>query len=295
MRLLVTGSSGRLGQRLMKLLAERGHDPVGVDLRRSRTTDVVASILNLRIMSSVFRGGRFDGVLHAAALHRPDLGRVPDARFPLVNVVGTRNLLELAVASGVTRFIYTSTTAVMTDAALANGAGGPARWLAEDTQAELAPADLYGESKLAAEQLCRDYHRSAGLNLVILRPSRFFHRDLLPHSEKFTQANHRANEFLFRRAAVDDVAKAHALAIERADDLGSDLFIISAPTPFVRSDCARLASDAPAVVRQYFPGYPQVYETRRWKMYDTIDRVYASDRAERVLGLKYSQTFADQL
>jgi UDP-glucose 4-epimerase len=182
----------------------------------------------------------------------------------------------------------------MTDVALANGNEGPARWLTED-QTTLVPTDLYGETKLAAEKLCCEYQRTAGLSVVILRPSRFFHRDRLPHSEVFTQANHRANEFLFRRAAVDDVAKAHALAIESADTLGSDLFIISAPTPFGQADCKELAADAPSVVKRYFPNYARVYDARRWKMYQTIDRVYVSDRAEHILGLKFSQTFADQL
>jgi UDP-glucose 4-epimerase len=291
--LLVTGSSGRLGKRLMKLLAERGHYPIGIDLRPGRSTDTLVDIADGDALRSVFEEGRFDGILHGAALHRPDLGKVPDERFPLVNIVGTRNLLELAVQHGVSRFVYTSTTAVMTDAALANGSGGPARWLTEE--GNFAPADLYGETKLAAERLCQKYRRDADLRLVILRPSRFFHRDRLPHSETFTQANHRANEFLFRRAAVDDVAKAHALAIEQADSLGSDVFIISAPTPFARSDCAELASDAPAVVKRYFSQYPRVYAARGWKMYDTIDRVYSSERAETVLGLRFSQTFADQL
>jgi UDP-glucose 4-epimerase len=246
-------------------------------------------------LRALFREHRFDGVLHCAALHRPDIGKVADNEFPLVNVTGTENLLQLAVAHGVHRFVYTSTTAVMTDAALADGCDGPARWFTEETPAPLAHPDVYAESKFAAEGICRKYQREAGLKLVILRPSRFFYRDRLPHSKEFTQANHRANEFLFRRAAVDDVAKAHALAIEKSDELASDLFIISAPTPFVQADCASLAQDAPQVVERYLPDYRRVYGTRGWKMYDKIDRVYVSGRARRELGLKFSQTFADQL
>lgn len=278
----------------MKVLTERGHKCVGLDLRQGRTTDVVASILDRRVIDSLFREHQFDGVVHAGALHRPDIGRVPDSQFALVNVEGTRILLDSAAEHGVGRFVYTSTTAVMTDEDLAAGNVRQARWFTE-AEDDLAPTDVYGRSKLAGEALCRERHAATGLNLVILRPGRFFHRDLLPRSDEFSQANQRANEFLNRRASVDDVAKAHALAIERADEIAMHVFLISAPTPFQEGDCEELFADAPAVVARYFPDYRRVYEQRRWRMYSSIDRVYSSERAERVLGMKFSQTFADQL
>lgn len=293
MRILVTGSSGRLGKRLIDRLANRGHEPVGLDVASGRSTNVVASILDYDALGWVFQSGRFDAIIHCAALHRPQLA-LRAAEFVAVNVTGTRNLLDLAVAHGVPRFIYTSTTAVMTDRTLAEGTIDKARWLTEDSPAS-DPQDVYAATKIAAETLCRDCHDRTGIRLVILRPSRFFHRDLLEHSTKFTQANHRANEFLYRRAAVEDVAMAHALAAEAADKLSSDLFIISAPSPFTRDDCRRLMHDAPSVVARHAPEYERVYAERDWRMYPTIDRVYVSERARDVLGLKFTQTFETQI
>lgn len=292
LRVLVTGSSGRLGKRLIDALANRGHEAVGLDLVARRSTDVIASILDRDSLATVMRDGRFDGVIHCAALHRPQLAS-RSAEFAGVNVVGTRNLLELATAAGIPRFVYTSTTAVMTDLSFAPGTIRRAHWLTEET--EPRPSDIYGQTKLAAEAACHEWHARTGMNIVILRPARFFHRDLLEHSREFTQANHRANEFLNRRASVDDVATAHALALEKADDLKHDLMIVSAPSPFELSDCQQLIEDTPAVVERYFPDYEGVYARRGWKMYPTIDRVYVLRRAQEKLGLKFRETFGDQL
>lgn len=287
----MTGSSGRLGKRLIDTLAKRGHAPVGLDLVPRRCTDVIASILDREALASIMRDGHFDGVIHAAALHRPQLA-THFSEFPAVNVAGTRNLLELAAKTGISRFVYTSTTAVMTSPDPVPGAPR-ARWLTEESKP--TPCDVYGATKLAAEQACRIWHTRTGMKMIILRPSRFFHRDLLEHSAQYTQANHRANEFLSRRAAVDDVAMAHVLAMESADRLDSDLFFVSAPSPFQKADCEELASNAAAVVTRYFPMYPEVYAQRGWTMYPNIDRIYVSRRIQDVLGMRFKETFVEQI
>ena len=171
LRVLVTGSSGRLGKRLIDAVANRGHTAVGLDLVPRRSTDVVASVLDRDALSSVMRDGRFDGIIHCAALHRPQLA-TRSAEFAGVNVIGTRNLLELATSAGVPRFVYTSTTAVMTGLDNAPGALKRAHWLTEGT--EPRPGDVYGESKLAAERTCRAWHAQTGMSMVILRPGAFF-------------------------------------------------------------------------------------------------------------------------
>ena len=201
-------------------------------------------------------------------------------------------MLELAGEASISRFVYTSTTAVMTSSSSLPDLRR-ARWLTEDSVP--SPTDLYGTSKLAAEQLCREWHAQTGMNMIILRPSRFFHRDLLEHSVQFTQANHRANEFLYRRAAVEDVAMAHVLALENADQLKRELFFVSSPTPFQNSDCEELISNAPSVVQRYYPQYRRVYEERAWQMYPSIDRVYVSHKIQSCLGMKFCETFAEQI
>ena len=60
-----------------------------------------------------------EAVIHAGALHKPDIARYPKQAFVDVNVAGTLNLLEAAVAAGHDRFIFTSTTSLMISEACA--------------------------------------------------------------------------------------------------------------------------------------------------------------------------------
>jgi UDP-glucose 4-epimerase len=94
---------------------------------------------------------------------------------------------------------------------------------------------------------------------------------------------------------VEDAAEAHVAALEKAPQLGFDIFIISAPTPFQPEDCAELIADAPSVVTRYFPDYPRLYARRGWTMFSSIDRVYDPSRAKERLGFVCKASFADVL
>ena len=66
-------------------------------------------------------------------------------------------------------------------------------------------------------------------------------------------------------------------------------------TPFSRADCRDLIADAPSVVARYFPDYRGKYEARGWSMFDSIDRVYDSNKARRVLGFSCRTNFRQVL
>ena len=117
----------------------------------------------------------------------------------------------------------------------------------------------------------------------------------MAHAIKQSDENTKANEFLFRRLTVEDAAEAHVAALERAPALRFAQFIISAPTPFRPEDCAELIVDAPSVVARYFPEYRAIYERRGWSMFQSIDRVYSSKRAEEQLGFRCRTGFAEIL
>jgi hypothetical protein len=69
-------------------------------------------------------------------------------------------------------------------------------------------------------------------------------------------------------------------------------YIISATTPFLREDCARLRADAPAVVSLRAPGWEDEYARRGWRMFPSIDRVYDNSLARRDLGWRPKWDFA---
>jgi UDP-glucose 4-epimerase len=288
-RVLVTGSSGWLGQTLVPRLRRGGHTVVGLDPLAAATTDVVGSIVDRALVRATIRERGIDAIVHAAARHKPHIETHDNSEFVAVNVQGTLNLLEEAVAPGakVDRFVFTSTTSLMISQAIRDGHAGGARkavWI-DETLAPLQPRNIYGVTKLSAEELCRLFHQLHKLPIVVLRTSRFFpEEDDMAHAIAQSDENTKANEFLYRRLTVEDAAESHVVALAKAPDIGFDTFIVSAMTPFSPEDCEQLIADAPAVVARYFPDYRELYASRGWTMFDSVDRVYDASKAARKLG-----------
>ena len=128
MKILVTGSSGHLGEALVRTLRDSKHEVIGLDLLPSRFTTHVGSITDRPFVRQCVRG--VQAVLHAATLHKPHVGTHSRQKFVDTNITGTLNLLEDAVTAGVGSFVYTSTTSVFGDALLPP-AGAPAAWVTE--------------------------------------------------------------------------------------------------------------------------------------------------------------------
>src|SRR3954469_266208 len=102
MRILVTGSSGWLGRFLVPRLRQAGHHLLRLDSRPGPTPTLVASITH-PWLKPLPASEEIEAVVHAAALHKPDIARRPASDFVAVNVEGTLRLLEAAVAAGVGR------------------------------------------------------------------------------------------------------------------------------------------------------------------------------------------------
>lgn len=290
MRILLTGSSGWLGRFLAPMLRVAGYHVVGLDVAPGRETQIQGSVADRRIVDAAFAAHDFDAVIHAGGLHKPDIARHPAQAFIDVNVTGTLNLLGAAQAARASRFIFTSTTSLMISRAIRDEEAGEAFWLDEST-GPLEPRNIYGVTKLAAEGLCRDAHFLHGLSCVVLRTSRFFPEDDDTHRE-LPGENMKANEFLHRRLTVEDAARAHILALKRAREIGFDVVIVSAPTPFARADAEALKRKAPGVIARYFPEAEALYARRGWRLPQSIGRVYDAARAERVIGFKAETDFA---
>jgi len=289
-RILLTGSSGWLGRYLAPMLRAAGHHVTGLDVAAGKDTQVLGSVADRALVERVFAEAGIEAVIHGGALHKPDIVRYPAQRFVDVNVSGTLNLLEAAVAAGHDRFVFTSTTSLMISQAIRDEAGDAAVWL-DESSGPIEPRNIYGVTKLAAENLCRLHHLEHGLASVVLRTSRFFPEDDDTHRDPPGE-NIKANEFLHRRLTVEDAARAHLVALEKAPEVGFGTFIVSAPTPFRREECAELRHDAPAVIARHFPDAAELYARRGWKLPERIGRVYDAGLAERVLGFRCETDFA---
>jgi len=275
-KVLVTGSSGHLGEALVRTLRAQGREVVGLDVLESRFTSRLGSIADHAVVKECIQGA--ESVLHTAALHKPHVGTHDPQAFIETNVIGTTVLLEAAVAAGVTRFVLTSTTSAF-GKALVPSPGLPAAWITEDVAP--VPRNIYGVTKTAAEDVCALVARDQGLPVVVLRTSRFFPEtdDNSEITSTLVDENIKANEYLYRRVDIEDVVGAHLLAEDHAPAIGFAKFIISATSPFAREDVAELAVDAEAIVRRLFPDQAAEYVRRGWKMFSRIDRVYDNARA----------------
>jgi UDP-glucose 4-epimerase len=281
MRVLVTGSSGHLGEALIRTLRQQSIDVVSLDIVKSPFTTDVGSIADRSWLRKHF--DRIQIVFHMAALHKPHVVTHQCQEFVKTNITGTLNLLELAVETGVESFIFTSTTSVLGDA-LKPPPHQPAAWITENVTP--IPKNIYGVTKAAAEDLCQLFYRNYKLPCIVLRTSRFFSEEDDDRSIRtmYVNANIKLNEFLYRRVDIEDAIRAHLLAAQRAESIGFGKYIISATTPFTQDNLAELRLNAPAVVKRLVPDYEFEYEMRGWKMFPGIDRVYVNDRARRELG-----------
>lgn len=265
----------------MRVLEGSDREAVGLDVLESPFTTHVGSIADATFVHECMQG--IDFVLHTATLHKPHVATHTKQAFIDTNISGTLNILEAAVANQVSGVVFTSTTSAF-GAALSPADGQPAAWITEEVTP--IPKNIYGVTKIAAENLCELFYRTQQLPCIVLRTSRFFpERDDNPkRRSEFHDRNLKVNEFLHRRVDIADAAEAHLQAIERLTDLGFGRYIISATTPFTRNDLQNLRTDAAQVVRERFPDYDDVYSARGWNMYSAIDRVYVNQKAVEELG-----------
>ena len=289
---LVTGSAGHLGEGLVRVLRAAGRRVRGIDRLASPYTDLVGTIVDRAFVARAMDG--VSHVIHAATLHKPHVATHARQDFVDTNITGTLHLLEAAVRAQVAAFLFTSTTSTFGHA-LEPAPGAPAAWIDETVRP--VPKNIYGVTKVAAEDLCELAHRNQGLPCLVLRTSRFFPEadDDAGARSAYASENLKLNELLYRRLDVEDCVDAHLCALDQAPRLGFGRYIITATTPFQRDDADALRRDAHAVVSRYVPAWPEVYAQLGWRMPPSITRVYDNARARADLGWQPKHDFATVL
>ena len=265
MKVLVTGSSGRIGRAICARLRLE-HQVIGLDRAPSSESRLIGDVADAALLRRALR--EVDAVVHTAALHAPHVGHASDDEFERVNVEATRTLAGLAAESGVGNFVFTSTTALYGSASTPRTAAG---WVDEDLTPQ--PLTIYHRTKLAAERLLEEASIENKLAVTVLRMSRCF-----PEAAPL-MAVYR----LHRGIDARDVADAHALALESGAQ-GFRRFVISGATPFRPEDVDALMRDAPAVLARRAPDLVEAFTRRGWSLPASIDRVYSPARAMQQLG-----------
>jgi len=277
MRVLVTGSSGRIGRAVCVRLRRGGHEVVGLDRSPSSTADLVGDVADAALLGEAMKG--VDAVVHTAAFHAPHVGRVDEPTFERINVGATLSLARLAAEHGIRRFVFTSTTALYGDAATPPGRAG---WV--DESLDPRPRTVYHRTKLAAESLLEALTKESDLAVVALRMSRCF-----PEPAPVMAAYR-----LHRGIDARDVAAAHALALDSSLQ-GFRRYVISGETPFLPEDAVELQENAPAVIIRRAPEFVEEFGRREWPLPPSIDRVYCPAAAMRELGWRPRHGFREVL
>ncbi|GGB67068.1 NAD(P)-dependent oxidoreductase [Shewanella inventionis] len=265
MRILVTGSAGRVGRAIyIKLM--RTHDVVGIDKTPCSTADYIGDIRDSALIGGALEN--IDVIIHTAALHAPHVGLVPDSEFQSINVDATEKLALAGVKAGIKHFIFTSTTALYGYASTPKGIAG---WVNEQVTPQ--PKSIYHKSKIAAETKLEEISKLFQLPVTVLQMSRCFPEP----------ADLMAVFRLTRGIDARDVANAHLCAAEKRLS-GFNRFIISGRTPFHLSDCQALYTEAGSVIKRKCPEIALAFRQRNWQLPQSLDRVYDSSSAHDKLG-----------
>lgn len=238
MRVLVTGGFGRTGKWVVRELVAHGH-PVRVldrtpppsDLKDLGMETVFADIADPLATMTAAMG--CDSIVHLAAYSGPH--GVTAAELLRVNVIGTQNVLDAAVAAGMARVVITSSIGAL-------GYSFPTHpclpdYLPVDAAHPRRPQDVYGLSKLMNEETAAAATRLHGLTTVVFRPPLIMNLEMAKQrgwlSRMVEQGHRHYNKDLWAyidardyaiacRLAVESSLTGHHLFYTMADDVSAD-------------------------------------------------------------------------
>ncbi|HEU4661283.1 MAG TPA: NAD(P)-dependent oxidoreductase [Pseudolabrys sp.] len=159
---LVTGASGFLGAAVVGRLSIQGHRTVGLDPAPTSAAHrhVKDDLSDRKRLEMLLRDEKISHVLHCGGISGPMVMSDDPARVMDINVTGSLNLLQAALASGVKTFVYCSSVSAL-------GNFYEEKPVTDDYP--LRPTSAYGSSKAAMDMVLRGLWRRVPLDLCSLR------------------------------------------------------------------------------------------------------------------------------
>lgn len=274
MRVLVTGSSGRIGSEVIQQLVEKNYEVVGFDIENPKrlfpeVTYIQGSLTNRKDIYYAMKD--VDAVIHLAA--HMSWNQEDNVSMFTNNVTGTFMLLEVSVQNDISRFIFASSGEVYPETR--------ARYQPIDEEHPLEPASFYGETKKLGEELVRFYNQRMNIPTVVLRfPHTQCARELLDPDSFFSgprfflQPKIRQMQLL-NKYDVADVLKLHDKGklqhLLQCDENGKSYkmhicdvrdtasgVILSLAHPDAVGETFNLTSDAPIVFSEVLPKMAEI-------------------------------------
>ena len=177
MRVLVTGASGFVGKEIVAELRQNNLEVIEIGGRKSlqvgsdlttKSNYFSIDIADESSFSELERLTNIDAIIHSAGLAH-QFGDTRKEEFDAVNVIGTRNVADLAAKLKVKHFILIGSTAVYGIKKPQNSTGRKNHRNVIDEESLCCPQTIYAESKLEAEQKCREICEMSGIPLTIFR------------------------------------------------------------------------------------------------------------------------------
>ena len=175
-RILVTGSSGFIGNYLCTYLEAEGYSVCGLDNRPSfrigkQYNFVLCDVLDFKKLTQVVQEYQPEVIVHLAA--RTDLNEKKSLHGYATNIKGTENLIKVAEASqSVKRILFTSSQLVCDVK------------YSPKSEIDYRPTNLYGKSKMMSEKIVRN-SSLMGITWCILRPTTIWGEGMSCHYQNF--------------------------------------------------------------------------------------------------------------
>ena len=299
MKVLVTGGAGYIGSHTAKALAGAGHEPVVFDNLSTGHRWAVkwgplieGDLADRAVIQKVFSDYAIDAVIHFAACAYIGESMNDPGKYFSNNVAGTLNLLEAMRVAGVDKIVFSSSCAVY----------GIPEFLPLTEEHPTRPVNPYGESKLMVEKMLRWYGEIHGLKWISLRYFNAAGADpdgetgevhdpethLVPlaiaaalderkklavfGTDYSTSDGSAIRDYIH----VDDLARAHLLALKSMDRIGSQVFNLGTGSGVSVLEIVRQVSDLAGKTIE------PVFDKRREG--DPPVLVADAQKAKRVLG-----------
>jgi nucleoside-diphosphate-sugar epimerase len=230
MKYFLTGATGFIGARVARQLVDAGHEVVVVARNPAKAQDLAqlgiavhkGDVTDKESMRAPMQG--VDGVFHIAGWYK--VGVKDTREGEQINIVGTRNVLELMRELGIPKGVYTSTLAINSDTR---------GQMVDETYHYYGPhLSEYDRTKWAAHYQVADPMIEAGLPMVIVMPGLVYgpgdtssvRTTLVQYLQRKLPVLPKQTAFSW--AHVDDIARGHILAMDKGK--AGESYIIAGPT-----------------------------------------------------------------